>query len=63
MNGLVPLPHEYSCRRCNCTNGQISKSGPHVKLSCNDCKIYIKFLSKHDLEKIKEYMEHEKSFG
>lgn len=39
------------CRKCQNTVGVLSKSGPHMKLSCDKCGLYIKFVSLDELKR------------
>lgn len=37
-----------NCKKCESTNLQIVKSGPHKKLICSDCLTFQKFLSESE---------------
>jgi DNA transposition AAA+ family ATPase len=46
MKKIIDL--DEACKKCGHYKGIINKNGPHIKLSCDYCGSYIKFISKNE---------------
>lgn len=42
------------CKKCQSKKIIITNSGPHKKASCSECGTYIKFVTKNELQFLKD---------
>ena len=45
------MPLMDACKKCRCSTGALSISGPHIKVICASCGEFVKFAKKEDVAK------------